>query len=160
MKGKGTFKTFFAEPARGAGSVASSEGFRFTTPELDDAERAKEFEGGLIDWMTGLMEDILKELVRHRRLLGKSTKRTAGAKTFDLSVHQADGMVRNEVLDSIELSKCRGVVSTNTSLSKSEDVALDPVVSNQLRAYIAEIAAGYNSNSFHVSISLAAINWF
>ena len=160
-KGKGSLQTYFAEPNRGGGlsSCASESHVDATNSSNEDDLRGllKSYHapGGqrerLIEWNVVLLEELLKNVVAHR-MTNKSTRKLSPSKSKSFYKKESGVMVRDEVLDVIELPTYEAQASTSEVAQEEqntpdvENMKLSPAVMAQLHQFVSAIADCYPPN--------------
>jgi Adenylate and Guanylate cyclase catalytic domain len=155
-KGKGTLQTYWLldkttsdshnNKVTGTSSALSSDGCSSMTvspsAEILSTETTKK-QIGLIVWMTEVLADYVKQIVAKNRVLKTMTNRS-------VSYNPPAGTIcRDELVESFDLFK----IDQQSKMKIWEEyvnVELSPIISNQIRLYVEEIAARYDStNPFH-----------
>lgn len=154
-KGKGTMSTYWLHPrSLQQGSVATSTdtGASSSVGGLDDGnladrQRALQKHERLIDWMVELITEYLKKVVAKQTAL-RSRKESGRELVYESPPGRN---CLDEVTEVISLPKFDPKTARDTivSTSTSSSAELDSVVRDQLRDYVASIAATYHDNPFH-----------
>lgn len=153
-KGKGMMQTYWLNPTIGkkdssvtvsSTSDVGSEGaaleiFGRNSTILDPTEpRHTIKQKRLVDWITDILQDNLKNVVSHR--IPQTTSRPPTFSPLPGTTPM------DEVVEMIHLPKYNSRKFSGTS--SKELTALDPRVLSQLRQYVSIVASAYNSNPFH-----------
>ena len=157
-KGKGLMQTYFLEMAKkttgssnGDDSIIDSTDFSDGMLELTEtAVGSNDFgmpleitskNSRLVEWISEVLLGLIKEIVVRR---GATTQRSRSRSVSDLILKPEDCHVIDEVKEIIALPSPSNKETKNETFNPIAD--LDPVIGEQLRHYLARIAALYPEN--------------
>jgi hypothetical protein len=123
------------------------------TWELVEKERR------LVDWNTDILCRLLKQVVVQRQIIGERHSESSHRRTLHASVANngsRGNMVIDEVAEIIELPKSQ-FVSEHELIEAGRNIALSPIVVEQVRTYVQATAASYPKNHFH---NFEHVSWF
>jgi hypothetical protein len=156
-KGKGEMHTFWlkihsSNPSHRTSSMRSiqTEGSDLTGGNEEDlaAERKKQF-NRLVDWNVEILLSILKRIVARRQdiVSAQDIEKTRHSKMATDVMNVEGGYLLDELKEVVNLPAFNPMLPGHTT--EAAAVELSRVVKNELHDYVAQIAAGYNSNPFH-----------
>ena len=142
-KGKGLLQTYWLSRKRNASTFLGSDGSDMSDPSpcVENNAPIDPKIQRLIDWNVGIFQELLEEIVAHRR----ATEMVPSSGEVVESTTNESKHVRDEVVETISMPDYNDIITKNGETSK-----LDSKVIIQLRDYITQIASFYHSdNSFH-----------
>ena len=145
-------QTYWVEPKKGAGSMASSEG-HMPLEEADLVQLDPEAveitkitkRDRLVDWSLSVLVGALKRVVACRQGDPPALKADCWERWQQRNGHK-NGMPRDELKDSI---KGVSVASPEPADLDPDEVELSPAVTSQLRGFLTAISVSYGDLPFH-----------
>ena len=155
-KGKGEMSTFWLKIYSKTSRRASTRTLEQYDSDSDDdgneeaivAESRMQFDR-LVDWNVEIMLSILKRIVARRQdmMSAQDIVRRRYSKTGMDVMNVGGGYLLDEVKEVVNLPAFDPMLPGHTTEAAAFE--LPRVVKNELRDYVSQIAAGYNSNPFH-----------
>lgn len=155
IKGKGKMQTYFLAVTNDNRSSVADESGEDGTGGFYNDETAEitAKQGRLIDWNVDVFSGLLKQIACHRRAVEK----TSGSKTKPAVPTSTQSCVADEgktcldeVKEIIELPKLsKATAEYLQDNGDSDSFELDPIVVDELRAYIRTISMLYHKAQFH-----------
>ena len=147
-KGKGELQTYWLKVESGAETASTGMTSCGTSSIDEDTNLALSFQPTdkitrLIKWNVELLARLLKPVVAQRHNTKPSSVR---AETLALPQSSVGDTVRDHVSEVIVLPKYKGDEESEVD---SDSIELDPVIMEQLFAFVRSIAAMYQDNPFH-----------
>jgi hypothetical protein len=155
-KGKGEMHTFWLKttgPSNRASTrsmgTCESESSEHSTEEHLTGESKKQFDR-LVDWNAEILLSILKRIVARRQDMVVSAQDMERSRHSQIAIDAMKvegGYLLDEVKEVVNLPAFDPKLPGHTAEAAAFE--LPRVVKDELRDYVAQIAAGYNSNPFH-----------
>lgn len=148
-KGKGILKTYWLKLLKSkktAGSVSSGASGSDNVRLLEDLEISETASAELtcrVNWMTDLLTSHLQQILAHR------ASRPQKKPKLDVTLNTSDNLIAiNEVVEVIQILPTDVTATVHKEVDPNS-IKVDPLVVDQLQAYVTAIALMYKDNPFH-----------